>query len=159
MIRVATYHRVSTLDQNPALARRELRAAAGRLGKLDLEVEEVGSGACNDRPGWQKVLSAARHGQVDQVVVWKLDRAGRSTLDLLANIEALQAAGVRFTAVTQGLDIRPAGDSMSRLLLTCWQGSRSSSGTSSGSGPGSAWPTRGGAGSASASAPSWRPTR
>jgi len=83
--RVATYHRVSTLDQNPALAPRKLRAAAGRLGRLVLEVGEVGSGARNDRPGWQ-------------------------------------AAGVRFTVVTQGLDIRPAGDSMSRLLLTMLAG-------------------------------------
>jgi DNA invertase Pin-like site-specific DNA recombinase len=116
--RIATYHRVSTLDQNPKLAREELRAAAGRLGELAIEVEEVGSGARNDRPGWQRVLDAARRGQLDAVVVWKLDRAGRSTLDLLANIEALRALGVRFLAVTQGLDIRPGGDAVSTLLLT-----------------------------------------
>lgn len=116
--RIATYHRVSTLDQNPRLARQELRQAASRLGKLTLEVEEVGSGARNDRPGWQRVLDAARRGQVNVVVVWKLDRAGRSTLDLLSNIEALQAVGVRFLAVTQGLDIRPGGDAMSKMILT-----------------------------------------
>lgn len=40
MIRVATYHRVSTLDQYRAFARRELRSAAGRLGRLVLQVEE-----------------------------------------------------------------------------------------------------------------------
>lgn len=117
-VRVATYHRVSTLDQDPALARQELRQAAGRLGELVLEVEEVGSGARNDRPGWQRVLDAAHRGLVDVVVVWKLDRAGRSTLDLLSNIESLQGVGVRFLAVTQGLDFKPGGDAMSRLLLT-----------------------------------------
>jgi len=116
--RIASYHRVSTLDQNPKLARTELRQAAGRLGKLVMEVEEVGSGARNDRPGWQKVLEAARRGQVDIVVVWKLDRAGRSTLDLLANIEALRGLGVRFLAVTQGLDIKPGGDAVSTMMLT-----------------------------------------
>lgn len=116
--RVATYHRVSTLDQNPRLARVELRQAAGRLGELALEVEEVGSGARNDRPGWQRVLAAARRGELDAVVVWKLDRAGRSTVDLLANVEELVGLGVRFLAVTQGLDIKPGGDAMSRMLLT-----------------------------------------
>ena len=116
--RIATYHRVSTLDQNPKLARQELRYAASRLGKLTLEVEEVGSGARNDRPGWQRVLDAARRGQVNVVVVWKLDRAGRSTLDLLSNIEALQSVGVRFLAERQGLDIRPGGDAMSKMILT-----------------------------------------
>ena len=57
-------------------------------------------------------------GDVDAVVVWKLDRWGRSALDVLANIQALADAGVRFVAVTQGLDVKPSGDAMSRLLLT-----------------------------------------
>jgi len=50
-------------------------------------------------------------------MVWKLDRFGRSALDVLANIRDLDAAGVRFTATTQGIDIRPGGDAMSRLIL------------------------------------------
>jgi putative DNA-invertase from lambdoid prophage Rac len=81
-LRIATYHRVSTLDQNPALARDELRGAAERLGQVVLEVEEKGSGARNDRPGLQRVLAAAHKATVDVVVVWKLDRAGRSALAL-----------------------------------------------------------------------------
>lgn len=117
-LRVASYHRVSTIDKRPELARGELRAAASRLGELVLEVEEVGSGARNDRPGWQRILDAARRGQLDVVVVWKADRAGRSTLDLLANIQQLQALNVRFLAITQGLDIRPGGEAVSKLLLT-----------------------------------------
>ena len=43
---------------------------------------------------------------------------GRSALDLLANLRQLDDCGVRFVAITQGLDIRPGGDAMSRLLLT-----------------------------------------
>lgn len=65
-----------------------------------------------------RVLQAAQRGAVDVVLVWKLDRFGRSAFDLLGNIRQLDAAGVRFVAVTQGIDIRPGGDSMSRLLLT-----------------------------------------
>jgi DNA invertase Pin-like site-specific DNA recombinase len=117
LLRAAIYHRVSTLDQNPALARDELRAAAARLGaELVVDIEETGSGARNDRPGLQRVMEAARRGKLDAVLVWKLDRFGRSALDVLANIRDLDAAGVRFIATTQGIDIRPGGDAMSRLI-------------------------------------------
>jgi DNA invertase Pin-like site-specific DNA recombinase len=116
--RIATYHRCSTLDQNPKLAREELRAVAARLGELVLEIEEKGSGARNDRPGFRKLMEAARKGAIDVVAVWKLDRFGRSTVDLLDNIKALGTAGVRFTATSQGLDVKPDGDAMSRLLVT-----------------------------------------
>lgn len=117
-LRISTYHRVSTLDQDPSLAREELGTAAKRIGRVVLAIEERGSGARNDRPGLQRLMAAARAGKIDAVVVWKLDRFGRSALDLLANIRTLDSAGVRFVATTQGIDIRPGGDAMSRLLLT-----------------------------------------
>src|SRR5947208_12543505 len=104
----ALYHRVSTRDQNRALARRELRQAAAARGlAIVLDVEETGSGARNNRPGLCRVMEAARKGQIAAVLVWKLDRFGRSSLDLLSNIRALTDGGVRFVAVTQGLDVRP----------------------------------------------------
>lgn len=115
----ALYHRVSTLDQNVTLARDELRGFASRQGyRVLLDVEEKGSGARNDRPGLARVIDAARRGTVSAVIVWKLDRFGRSALDLLANIRELDSAGARFTSITQGIDIRPGGDPMGRLLLT-----------------------------------------
>jgi DNA invertase Pin-like site-specific DNA recombinase len=117
--RAALYHRVSTVDQDLNAAHHELRAAARRIGtRVVLEQRETGTGANNDRPGLARVLRAAQRGEIDVVLVWKLDRFGRSALDLLGNIRLLEAAGVRFVAVTQGIDIRPGGDSMSRLLLT-----------------------------------------
>jgi DNA invertase Pin-like site-specific DNA recombinase len=117
-VNVAIYHRVSTVDQNPALARDELHAAAARLGgEVVMSIEEKGSGARNDRPGLQRLLDAARRGKVDAVLCWKLDRFGRSVLDVLGNVRALEAAGVRFIVTTQGLDVRPGGDAMSRLIL------------------------------------------
>jgi DNA invertase Pin-like site-specific DNA recombinase len=121
--KVAIYHRVSTLDQDPTLAREELRSAAAARGmEVVLDVEETGSGARNDRPGLRRVLDAARRGQVGAVLVWKLDRAGRSALDLLSNIRTLQDAGVRFIVATQGIDMRPGGDAVSSLLLTVLAG-------------------------------------
>lgn len=118
--RAALYHRVSTLDQNPTLARAELRASAKRLGfRIVLDVEETGSGAQNDRPGFKRVLEAARLGKLDALLVYKLDRAGRSALDLLANIrELVEVHGVRFVVTSQGLDLKPGGDAISRLLIT-----------------------------------------
>ncbi len=117
--RAALYHRVSTVDQNPHAARRELRAAAQRMGfRVALDERETGKGTNNDRPGLVRVLAAAQRGAVDVVLVWKLDRFGRSAFDLLGNIRHLDAAGVRFVSVTQGIDIRPGGDPMSRLLIT-----------------------------------------
>jgi DNA invertase Pin-like site-specific DNA recombinase len=117
-LRVALYHRVSTLDQDPTLARTEIGNWVARQGgTVALAIEETGSGARNDRPGLQRILKAAERGEVDAVCVWKLDRWGRSSLDVLANISTLADAGVRFVAVSQGLDVKPHGDAMSRLML------------------------------------------
>lgn len=114
-----TYHRVSTRDQDPTLARRELRAAARARGlHLVDQVEETGSGARNDRPGLARVLELANAGAVSSVLVWKLDRFGRSTLDVLANVEALNRAGVTFAATTQGLEVGPRASAMGRIVLT-----------------------------------------
>jgi len=118
-MRAALYHRVSTIDQNPDAAGRELADAAQRMGYVvALDVRETGSGRNNDRPGLVQVMTAAQRGRVEAVMVWKLDRFGRSAFDLLGNIRQLEARGVRFIALTQGIDLRPGGDPMSRLLLT-----------------------------------------
>ncbi len=119
----AVYHRVSTRDQDPQLARQELRQAAAARGlRVVLDVEERGSGALNNRPGLRRVMDAARRGEVEAVLVWKLDRFGRSSLDVLSNIRHLTDAGTRFIAVTQGLDVKPQGDAMSQLILTVLSG-------------------------------------
>ena len=118
-LRLGLYHRASTLDQDPALARDELANWAGRQGATIVElIEESASGAWNERPGLQKLLKLARRGQLDAVAVWKLDRFGRSALDVLGNVRHLTTSGVRFVAITQGIDIGTRGDAMSTLMLT-----------------------------------------
>lgn len=117
-MRVCLYHRVSTFDQNEQAGRLELERAARRRGdKVVANVTETGSGRRNDRPGLQRVLKLARDGQIDAVLVWKLDRWGRSQLDVLTNINHLRSAGVAFVAISQGLEMRPAGDAMTQLQL------------------------------------------
>lgn len=118
-LRAVLYHRVSSRDQDSQLARLELHAAArARSLKVASLIEETGSGARNDRPGLQRVMDMARRSQINAVIVWKLDRFGRSALDLLSNIEELQRCGVRFIATTQGIDVRSDGDAMSKLIIT-----------------------------------------
>ena len=122
-VRVAVYHRVSTTDQDPEAARHELHVAAAARGfSITMDVAETGSGARNDRPGLQLIMEAARKHKIDVVMVWKLDRFGRSSLDLLSNIRELQKCGVRFIATTQSIDIAPNGDPMSMLILTVLAG-------------------------------------
>lgn len=86
--------------------------------EVALDVEETGSGGNSQRPGLVRVMDAARRGEIAAIIVWKLDRFGRSALDLLTRLRELESGGTRFIALTQGIDLRPGGDSMSRLLLT-----------------------------------------
>lgn len=116
--KAVTYHRVSTRDQDPTLARRELQQAAAVRGyELVDQVEETGSGARSDRPGLARVLELAQRGAVSVVMVWKLDRFGRSMLDVLNNVEQLNAAGVTFVAMTQGLAVGPDAGVMGKLAM------------------------------------------
>src|SRR6266568_1328720 len=119
----AIYNRVSTVAQDAESAMDDLRRAAEQRGyTVALEVAETGSGARNDRPGLQRVLEAARKGQIGAVLVTRLDRFGRSSLDLLTNIRTLTDAGVRFSTTEQAIDIAPGGDPMGQLVLTVLAG-------------------------------------
>lgn len=123
MIRCGVYNRVSTSAQNADGPLDDLVTAAERRGYVvTLRIAETGSGARNDRPGLQRILEEARKGQLDAVLVTRLDRFGRSSLDLLANVRALVSAGVRFTCTEQAIDISPGGDPMGQLVLTVLAG-------------------------------------
>jgi len=80
-------------------------AYAERQGWQIAEVyEDVMSGAKSSRPGLNRLMEDAGARKFDCVLVWKLDRFGRSLVDCLNNIRTLEENGVRFIAVTQGLD-------------------------------------------------------
>jgi DNA invertase Pin-like site-specific DNA recombinase len=96
------YARVSTPDQDPALQRDAL-AAAGCV-KL---FEDRASGARADRPGLTQTLAFLREGDV--LVVWKLDRLGRSLAHLIETVAALSARGVGFRSLTEAIDTTTPG--------------------------------------------------
>lgn len=105
-MRVAVYTRVSTADQNIDLQRRELSGYAERQAWEIIAVyEDTISGAKTTRPALERLLSGARAMKFECVLVWKLDSFGRNLLHCLACIEELQNLGIRFMAVTQGLDV------------------------------------------------------
>src|ERR1700687_6160990 len=97
MFRAGLYARVSTNDQQTIpLQIRALREYAVRRGwTIALQVKEVGSGA-SQRQMRERLLEAARRREIDVVLVWRLDRWGRSVADLLATLQELDHLGVRF---------------------------------------------------------------
>ena len=118
MFRAGLYARVSTNDQQTIpLQIRSLREYAARRGwTIAIQVKEVGSGA-SERQLREKLLEAARRRQIDLVLVWRLDRWGRSVADLLATLQELDHLGVGFVSLTEALDLTtPAGRAMAVLL-------------------------------------------
>ena len=96
------YARVSTDDQNLALQRDAL-AAAG----CEKVYEDRISGAKAERPGLALALEVARAG--DTLVVWRLDRLGRSLKDLIALAEGLDKRGVGLKSLKEALDTTSSG--------------------------------------------------
>jgi putative DNA-invertase from lambdoid prophage Rac len=118
MFRAGLYARVSTSDQQTIpLQIRALREYTVRRGwTIALQVKEVGSGA-SQRQLRENLLEAARRREIDVVLVWRLDRWGRSVADLLATLQELQHLGVGFVSLTEALDLTtPAGRAMAALL-------------------------------------------
>ena len=118
MFRAGIYARVSTDDQQtiPLQIRALREYAARRDWTIDLQVKEVGSGA-SERQLREKLLDAARRRDIDVVLVWRLDRWGRSVTDLLATLQELDHLGVGFVSLTEALDLTTAaGRAMAGML-------------------------------------------
>jgi putative DNA-invertase from lambdoid prophage Rac len=118
MVRVGLYARVSTQDQQtiPLQMRAMREYAANRGWSILLQVKEVGSGA-SERELRRKLMDAARRREIDVVLVWRLDRWGRSLADLVSTLEELNHLGVGFVSLTEALDLTtPTGRAMAGLL-------------------------------------------
>lgn len=118
MFRVGLYARVSKHDQQtlPLQIRSMREYAANRGWTIALQVREVGSGAAQ-RELRDQLLDAARRREIDAVLVWRLDRWGRSMADLVGTLEELAHLGVGFVSLTEALDMTTAtGRAMAGLL-------------------------------------------
>ena len=117
-LRAGLYARVSSNDQQTIpLQIRALREYAARRGwTVAMQVKEIGSGA-SARELREQIVEAARRRDIDVVLVWRLDRWGRSVTDLLATLQELDHLGVGFVSLTEALDLTtPAGRAMAGLL-------------------------------------------
>src|ERR1700719_3720382 len=118
LFRAGPYSRVSTHDQQTLpLQNRALREYAAKRGwTIAMLVKEVGSGATH-RELREKLLDAARRRDIDVVLVWRLDRWGRSVADLVSTLQELEHLGVGFVSLTEALDLTtPSGRAMAGLL-------------------------------------------
>lgn len=110
--RLVGYARVSTAEQNLDLQIAALRNAG--VFEDNIWFEKVSAGS-SKRPELEKALIDARAG--DTFVVWKLDRLGRSLLDLLARMKELESRQVAFRSLTEGIDTSTAAGKLQLHML------------------------------------------
>jgi len=121
MKKVALYLRVSTSEQTTKNQRRELEAAAKRLGLKIVQVFEdagiSGMKGKHKRPGFAALLNAIALKKVDVVMATSVDRLSRSLADLVDFLSELHACEVDLVILKQGLNTQtPAGKAMFQLL-------------------------------------------
>lgn len=117
-MKIGIYARVSTHDQHtlPMQIEAMKRYAKARSWKIALQIEDIGSGV-KERPQRENLITAARRREIDAVLVWKLDRWGRSLTDLVTTLHELAVLGVGFISLTEALDMAtPIGRAMIGLL-------------------------------------------
>lgn len=112
------YVRVSTGDQNTGMQESELLEYCQRRGWESILYRDRGqSGAKQDRPALNSLLSDLRKRKVDVILVWSLDRLARSLKQLLTISEECRSLGVDLVAVRQSIDTTlPAGRLMFQVL-------------------------------------------
>lgn len=110
-MRAAVYARVSTFDQEPENQLQELHRYTAARGLNGREYVDRGiSGGKDRRPALDQLLTDARRRRFDVLIVWRLDRLGRNLRHLILLLEELQALGVAFVSLAEGIDATtPAG--------------------------------------------------
>ena len=104
------YARVSTEDQNPAMQLTALKKA----GCMKMFKDEV-TGAHVNRPALARCLKTLEVG--DTLIVWKLDRLGRSLRDLIQMLDDFKHRGIRFKSLTEAIDTEtPTGRAMWQMI-------------------------------------------
>ncbi len=115
---IAIYARVSTSDQSCEMQLHELRQYVAKRGwEVFQEYVDTGfSGAAACRPRLDQLLHDARLRKFEAVLVWKLDRWGRSVAHCVRSIQELVSLGIRFLSPTESIDTG-ADSPMSKFLL------------------------------------------
>jgi putative DNA-invertase from lambdoid prophage Rac len=119
------YLRKSTADQRFDSQELQLREYCERRGWKDFQTfSDTAGGAKTDRAGLEKLMAAVRAGKVSRLIVYKLDRMGRSLTHLALILDELQRHGVALIATSQGIDTgneNPAGRLQLNVLMAVAQ--------------------------------------
>src|SRR5688500_10337623 len=118
VMRAALYARVSTVDQTCENQLLELHTYAAARGWNAHEYVDRGvSGAKDRRPALDSLVADGRRRRFDVLVVWRLDRLGRNLKHLVTLLEELQALGIAFVSLAEGIDATtPAGKLQMHIL-------------------------------------------
>ena len=119
----AIYTRVSTSQQSTRSQKPDLKRWIESQNPDTLDqvkwFHDTGTGKTMDRPGWQKLQKAIDAGQVNRLVVWRLDRLGRTAAGLCKLFEDLQAKKVRLVSLKDAIDLGTAsGRLMANMLAS-----------------------------------------
>ncbi|MDR3616740.1 MAG: recombinase family protein [Candidatus Obscuribacterales bacterium] len=117
-MRIAIYARVSTQDQQtlPLQIEAMRKYVESRNWTIVQEVQDIRSGV-SERKNRELLLKLARRKEIDAIVVWRLDRWGRSLADLILSLKELSELEVGFVSLTEAIDLRtPTGRALAGML-------------------------------------------
>lgn len=119
---VAIYVRVSSRQQTHASQLPDLESWAARQDVAVTWYRDTFTGKTMSRKDFDRMMIAARCGQIDTIVIWRLDRLGRTAQGLTALIEELRGLKVNLVSLRDGLDLEtPAGRLMANVLASVAQ--------------------------------------
>jgi DNA invertase Pin-like site-specific DNA recombinase len=116
-LRAALYARVSTSDQTTENQTFELRRYVEARGWTAAEYLDTISGSTERRPALDQLVADAKRRRFDVLVVWRLDRLGRSLKHLIMTLDELAALGIAFTSLNEGIDTTTPADKLQLHLL------------------------------------------
>src|SRR5512135_1612902 len=119
---IAVYARVSSRSQDTASQEPDLKRWAKGQNSPVVWFRDKFTGKSMDRPGWNKLMKAVQEGKVSALVVWRLDRLGRTAQGLTTLFEDLRDRKVNLVSLRDGLDLStPAGRLMANVLASVAQ--------------------------------------
>lgn len=105
MKKTAAYIRVSSRQQNQAMQETAVKAWAKAKGVKLQWYRDSFSGKTMERPGWLKLEADMRAGKIEQLIVWKLDRLGRTAAGLTKLFDELRERKIKLVSLTEGFDL------------------------------------------------------
>lgn len=116
---IGIYLRVSSSSQDTKSQEPDLQTWGKAQNDEIMWFKDKATGTTMDRPGLDRMLADVRAGMITKVVVWRLDRLGRTARGLLELLDELEQLGVGFVSLREGIDLNtPAG----RLMLVVLAG-------------------------------------